>query len=299
MYRADHIGSLLRPAELEQFPASDAERHAVEDAAIKRAVALQRELGLSIVTDGEFRRSDTVALFSDAAGAHRKVEVEVRFLQTLLGHSPEKSGVPFKISLPAPSTLPAPMGGDVRREAQGLLSAGVTYVQLQSTAYSRALAESAAAELEDMIAADIAALEGLIRPAGACLALYVGRGSAPRVGLFDEAHASFAEQLFATMPVDRFVLDVDDEPSAGFSGLRHVPLGKAVALGLVSARTPQLEVRDAILDRLDEAAAHFDGSRLAVCPQSGFANSGLSEDDQRRKLELIVGISTRYWGFEA
>jgi hypothetical protein len=38
---------------------------------------------------------------------------------------------------------------------------------------------------------------------------------------------------------------------------------------------------------------------MAVCPQSGFAGSGFSEDQQRRKLELIVSISTRYWGFEA
>jgi len=62
-YRADHVGSLLRPAEVLQARADLAagkitadQLRAVEDKAITSAVAKQRLIGLSVVTDGEIRR---------------------------------------------------------------------------------------------------------------------------------------------------------------------------------------------------------------------------------------------------
>src|SRR5260370_31376953 len=62
-FRADHVGSLLRPAELLRARAehqagrlSVEELRAIEDAAVRDVVRMQREVGLSGVTDGEFRR---------------------------------------------------------------------------------------------------------------------------------------------------------------------------------------------------------------------------------------------------
>ena len=63
-FRADHVGSLLRPARLHQARdefaagriAADALR-AVEDEEITRAVRMQEEVGLQSATDGEFRRA--------------------------------------------------------------------------------------------------------------------------------------------------------------------------------------------------------------------------------------------------
>ncbi|MBO0804495.1 MAG: 5-methyltetrahydropteroyltriglutamate--homocysteine S-methyltransferase [Nocardiopsaceae bacterium] len=63
-FRADHVGSLLRPPELlrarEEHAVgkiSAAELRAIEDEAIRGVVALQRDVGLRTVTDGEFRRA--------------------------------------------------------------------------------------------------------------------------------------------------------------------------------------------------------------------------------------------------
>ncbi len=63
-FRADHVGSLLRPAALLQAReghaagrVTDAELRAVEDAAIRDAVRKQEEVGLQSATDGEFRRA--------------------------------------------------------------------------------------------------------------------------------------------------------------------------------------------------------------------------------------------------
>src|SRR3954451_724630 len=63
-FRADHVGSLLRPAVLKEARAkrakgemSAAELKAVEDREIERVIRKQEEVGLQAVTDGEFRRS--------------------------------------------------------------------------------------------------------------------------------------------------------------------------------------------------------------------------------------------------
>jgi hypothetical protein len=63
-FRADHVGSFLRPANLLAARADFAEGrldadglYAVEDAAIRDVVALQEDLGLQSATDGEFRRT--------------------------------------------------------------------------------------------------------------------------------------------------------------------------------------------------------------------------------------------------
>lgn len=63
-FRADHVGSLLRPPRLIEARAAhsagaltDAELSAVENDAIAEAVAMQESVGLQSATDGEFRRS--------------------------------------------------------------------------------------------------------------------------------------------------------------------------------------------------------------------------------------------------
>ena len=63
-FRADHVGSFLRPARLHEARKQHADGvisavqlRAVEDDAVRAVVALQREAGLRSVTDGEFRRA--------------------------------------------------------------------------------------------------------------------------------------------------------------------------------------------------------------------------------------------------
>lgn len=276
-FRADHVGSLLLPSGL----ADDAS----EDAAIKTAVAMQRDLGLNIVSDGQFRRH------GDALNA-QLLRREVDYLKGI-------ANVPFKIALPAPGALPAGEGAEVRSHVEFLIAAGVRYVQLDNTAYASCLASGgAAAEFDRILSSDIEALKGIGRPEGVVLALYVGRGAAARSALFDAEHRTLAERLLASLPVDRLVLEVDGDPGGDFAPLRAVPAGTAVALGLITTRDPKIEARDAVLDRLDAAAEFIDGDNLALCPQTGFAHLSFSAEDQRRKLELVGSVATRFWGFE-
>ena len=68
-HRADHVGSLLRPAELldaRRAKESSAQLEAIEDRHILYVLQRQKEIGFDIFTDGEFRRTNFMSDFTDA-----------------------------------------------------------------------------------------------------------------------------------------------------------------------------------------------------------------------------------------
>jgi len=108
-----------------------------------------------------------------------------------------------------------------------------------------------------------------------------------------------AEGIFQTA-VDGFFLEYDSERAGGFEPLRFVPRGKKVVLGLVSSKSPVLEKKDALKKRVAEASKYVPLEDLCLSPQCGFASSEtgnkLTEDDQRRKLELVAEVAREIWG---
>jgi 5-methyltetrahydropteroyltriglutamate--homocysteine methyltransferase len=78
-FRADHVGSFLRPERLREarelcaaaggLPA--AELHAIEDACIREVVRAQEDVGLKGITDGEFRALSFTSIFSNASRASK------------------------------------------------------------------------------------------------------------------------------------------------------------------------------------------------------------------------------------
>ena len=108
-----------------------------------------------------------------------------------------------------------------------------------------------------------------------------------------------AEKAFSRLNVDRFLLEYDTERAGGFEPLRFVPDGKTVVLGLISAKDPTLESMDSLQRRIDEAARYVPIENLAISPQCGFAPTApgnmLTQDQQRRKLELVVEVAHKVW----
>ena len=108
-----------------------------------------------------------------------------------------------------------------------------------------------------------------------------------------------AEKAFSRLNVDRFLLDYDTKRAGGFEPLRFVPDGKTVVLGLMSAKDPTLESMDSLQRRIDEAARYVPIENLAISPQRGFAPTApgnmLTQDQQRRKLELVVEVAHKVW----
>ena len=108
-----------------------------------------------------------------------------------------------------------------------------------------------------------------------------------------------AEKAFIRLNVDRFLLEYDTERAGGFEPLRFVPDGKTVVLGLISSKDPTLESMDSLQRRNDEAARYVPIDNLAISPQCGFASTApgnmLTQDQQRRKLELVVEVAHKVW----
>jgi 5-methyltetrahydropteroyltriglutamate--homocysteine methyltransferase len=109
-----------------------------------------------------------------------------------------------------------------------------------------------------------------------------------------------AEALFSELAVDGFFLEYDDERSGGFEPLRFVPPGKMVVLGLVTTKRGELERKDDLKRRIDEAARFIPLEQLCLSGQCGFSSTvegnALTQDEQAAKLALIVETAAEVWG---
>jgi 5-methyltetrahydropteroyltriglutamate--homocysteine methyltransferase len=109
-----------------------------------------------------------------------------------------------------------------------------------------------------------------------------------------------ADALFNELAVDGYFMEFDDERSGGFAPLRFVPKGKYVVLGLVTSKKGDLEAKDDLKRRIEEAAKFVDIDQLCLSPQCGFSSTlegnSLSRDEQVAKLRLVVETAEEVWG---
>ena len=154
------------------------------------------------------------------------------------------------------------------------------------------------AALDEAIRVDNACLEGAKRD-GVILAMHLCRGNNRSQWYAEGGYDPIAERLFNQLNVDVFLLEYESERAGTFEALRFVPRTKAVVLGLVSSKIPELEPRDLLIRRIEEAGRYVPLENLAVSPQCGFASTMegnlLSEQEQWRKLERVVETAREVW----
>jgi 5-methyltetrahydropteroyltriglutamate--homocysteine methyltransferase len=79
-----------------------------------------------------------------------------------------------------------------------------------------------------------------------------------------------------------------------------VPKGKRVVLGLISSKRAELESKDELKRRIEQAAKFVPLENLCLSPQCGFASSHhgnrVTEDVEQRKFALAVEVATEIWG---
>ena len=138
------------------------------------------------------------------------------------------------------------------------------------------------------------------RPAGMTITTHMCRGNFRSSWVAQGGYDFVAESLFNELDVDGFFLEYDDERSGGFEPLRFVPEGKMVVLGLVTTKRPELESRDDLRRRIDEAARYVPLDQICLSGQCGFSSSvegnALTYDEQAAKLRLIVETAHDIWG---
>jgi len=362
-YRADHIGSLLRPAELLQAhndeKVSREQLRTLEDKHIQRVLQRQKELGLKIFTDGELRRRNFMSDFNDSVEGIDEGDNLQRSWQVGAGSSAQPSRVPgivagkikktkrltqhelafvkqhspgdIKMTLPTANQFPAiaykrgvtdkvypnhsallwDIVPVIKSEIQALVDEGVQYVQIDAPRYSyyidpkwrnyikNEMGLNPDDALEEAIRADNTCLEGA-KHAGVILAIHLCRGNNRSQWYAEGGYDAIAEKLFGQLQVDAFLLEYESERAGTFEPLRYMPRGKTVVLGLVSTKLPEMESPDQLKRRIDEASKYVPLENLAISPQCGFASTMegnlLRENDQWRKLELVVDVANDVWG---
>ncbi|MDX6208937.1 MAG: 5-methyltetrahydropteroyltriglutamate--homocysteine methyltransferase, partial [Frankiales bacterium] len=151
---------------------------------------------------------------------------------------------------------------------------------------------------ERYIAQINAALAG--RPEGLRITTHMCRGNFRSSWAAEGGYDFVAEALFTQLDVDGFFLEYDDARSGGFAPLRFVPPGKMVVLGLVTTKRGELESKDDLKRRIDEAAKYVPLDQLCLSPQCGFASTvegnALTYDQEVAKLRLVVETAAEVWG---
>ncbi len=190
-----------------------------------------------------------------------------------------------------------------------LFNAGCTYLQLDDVnsaniadptwqAFWRSRGHEPEAMIDSFIALNNAAVEN--RPRDATVVIHMCRGNYQSQWAGQGSYEMVAERYFNTSKVDGFFLEYDDVRSGDFAPLRYMPKDKIVVLGLMTTKRPELESKDEIRRRIDEAVKYIPLERLCISPQCGFASTQegnkLSQEEQRAKLSLLVEIATEVWG---
>ena len=364
-FRADHVGSFLRPKFLldarEQFfvkrEITAAQLRAVEDRAIAEIVKFQQDVGLQSITDGEFRRAyfhidflaqlggvktDIPVTVIRADGSEElappvmKVVDKVRHVKDIQRADFEflkrqvAQGMTPKVTIPSPTMLHFRGGragisklhypeldpafyDDVAEafgdELRSLYNAGCRYVQMDDTnmAYlcDEKMREAARSRGDDpnelphryaMFINKVVAR----KPPGMTLAMHLCRGN------FKSTHAAagnyepVAEALLSEMNLDAYFLEYDDDRSGDFRPLRYLSKGKIAVLGLVTTKFGEMESKDELKRRIDEASKYAAIDQLCLSPQCGFSSTvhgnNIAVEAQRAKLRLVVETAQEVWG---
>lgn len=361
-FRAEHVGSFLRPkalldarAQFREGKINAEQLRAVEDEAIRGVVKFQEDVGFRSITDGEYRREyfhvdfltqlDGVVEKGTIERKFRKANGELNFAPPVLQVAGKvrhvrpiqlrdfeflKSVTRYspKVTIPSPTMLHFRGGRDaISKEAypdleqfyadvaaayaaelKSLADAGCRDVQLDDTnlAYlcDPALREAAKKRGDDpnelprlyarLINAAIAD-----RPKDMHIGVHLCRGNFKSSWAAEGGYEPVAEVLFNELNVNSYFLEFDDIRSGDFSPLRHVPKGKFVVLGLITTKLGDLENKDDVKRRIEEAAKYVPLEQLCLSPQCGFASTVHGNDvqveQQAAKCRLVVEVAREVW----
>jgi 5-methyltetrahydropteroyltriglutamate--homocysteine methyltransferase len=364
-FRADHVGSLLRPQILLDARAGFAsgtvsadQLREIEDDAVRDAVKLQEDVGLLAATDGEFRRTSWhMDFIYQLGGVHKGdekltvhfknedgdldfeasnlvISERVHLADTIFAgafsmlQSTVTTATP-KLTIPSPSMVHyrggraafadglyddvsefwSDLASAYAEEVRRLGEMGCTYLQLDDTSLAylndpaqRAMVSGRGDDADHLhiqyIRTMNAALAG--RPNGMAITTHMCRGNFRSSWAAEGGYDFVAETLFNELDVDGYFMEYDDERSGTFEPLRFVPPGKYVVLGLVTTKRGELESKDELKRRIEEASHYVPLDQLCLSPQCGFSSTvdgnALTRDEQIAKLELIVETAAEVWG---
>ncbi len=318
-FRADEVGSLLRPprikearAKLEKDRISSDDLRKVEDIEIEKVVHKQASIGLKLATDGEFRRSwwhfDFLAKLTGCELFHPDEGIQFAGIQTrhdavrvigkldfpddhpMLAHFKflkkqcEIAHVMPKMTIPSPAVLHF-RGGQksiskqvypdlavffedlaktYRKAVKAFYDAGCRYLQFDDTVWAYLCSQDELRKARERgdnpdglqeIYARVINYAIAERPADMTITTHVCRGNFRSTWISSGGYEPVAETMLAGTNYDGYFLEYDSERAGGFEPLRFLPKGnKIVVVGLITSKFGELEKKDDIKRRLEEAS---------------------------------------------
>jgi 5-methyltetrahydropteroyltriglutamate--homocysteine methyltransferase len=364
-FRADEVGSLLRPprikearARLEKGEIGPEELRKAEDLEIEKVVHRQASTGLRLATDGEFRRSwwhfDFLAKLTGCELFHPDMGIQFSGVQTrhdavrvvgkidfpddhpMLDHFrflkkfADQAHVTAKMTIPSPTVLHfrggrkliskdvypdldafyEDLGRTYRKAVKAFYAAGCRYLQFDDTVWAYLCSQEELQKSRErgdnpdglqQIYARIINYALAEKPADMVVTTHVCRGNFRSTWISSGGYEPVAETMLAGTNYDGYFLEYDSDRAGGFEPLRFLPRGnKIVVVGVITSKFGELEKKDDIKRRLEEAAKFVPLEQLALSPQCGFASTEegniLSEEEQWAKLKLAVDIANEIWG---
>jgi 5-methyltetrahydropteroyltriglutamate--homocysteine methyltransferase len=137
-------------------------------------------------------------------------------------------------------------------------------------------------------------------PSDMTIAMHLCRGNFQSTFVASGGYEPVAEVLFNAIKVHGYFMEYDSDRAGGFEPLRFVPKDKIVVLGLITSKSGRLESKDVLKRRIDAAAKYVPLEQLCLSPQCGFASTEegnlLAEEEQWKKLRMIVELADEIWG---
>ncbi len=295
-FRYDYVGSFLRPEKVKNAKAlyedGKIEKEELDETineAIREVVAKQKDLGFHVITDGEFRRTYW----------------HLDFMWGFEGVAHESTGKFYATD----EELIHDIGVAYQDVIRQFYEAGCRNLQLDDCTWGAVVGDAAkqrykslGIDLEEvkqsLLAVNNLALEG--KPEDMVITSHICRGNYHSTYFTSGPYDSVADYVFAKENVDALFLEYDDERSGGFAPLAKVSPDKKVVLGLITTKTPELEDKKEVIERIHEAAKYIPLDRLCLSPQCGFASceigNKLTEEQQWAKLKLVKEIAEEVWG---
>ncbi|KIM48267.1 hypothetical protein M413DRAFT_226748 [Hebeloma cylindrosporum] len=212
------------------------------------------------------------------------------------------------------------LGKAYREEIQELYSLGCRHIQFDDPTFCYFCSENMISGMEKAGVDHEALLDTYIRainvitqgrPEDLTVSVHMCRGNFKGGVHFSEGgYGRIAVKLFNTLDVDVYYLEYDTERAGDFAPLKHLPLDKVAVLGLVTTKNPKLESVDELKARVYEAAEvlcqgnpkrskEVALNQLCISTQCGFASvwegNPVTEEDQKRKLSLLVETAKQIW----
>ncbi|HAV08801.1 MAG TPA: 5-methyltetrahydropteroyltriglutamate--homocysteine S-methyltransferase [Rhodobacteraceae bacterium] len=364
-FRADHVGSLLRPATVKAARRAHFEEKSLdqaglaqaEDAAITALIKMQESVGLPVVTDGEQRRSFWHYDFMDGLDGFSVVErapdqgvqfagIKLRpMFPTITGKLDfpadhphlahfkfvaAQSKVTPKISIPGPSCchfrtdpadiapkdytdiehLTADIAATYKKAVHAFYDAGCRYLQMDDIFFAylcdpkhRATKVAQGQDPDWLVGRYAWMMHEAIkdRPSDMVIGMHMCRGNFRSTHAAEGAYDAVADAVFNQTGVDVFFMEYDTDRAGGLEPLSLLAKGKQrVMPGFITTKTAPLEEMDWLKRQFDAAAKFAPLEQMGIAPQCGFASTeegnSLTEDDQKRKLDLVVRCAEEIWG---